>query len=406
MEKAMDMFRHVRHTWSAISVVAGASVLLLAASACGESSLSSGGADGGGDKGSVKLGLLVPLSGVYAPLGRDMRNGFELYLAQHGNKLGGKTVELVVADEGGGPDTGLPAGQKLVTRDQVAAVAGVVNSATAISLRDVVDDAKVPLIVANAGANAITGAKGSPYVYRTSFSNAAVNEAFGATVAKEVAGGKVYAMAPDYLAGQEQIAGFKKTFLAAGGRLAGEQYTPFGKTQDFQPYLSAVRRSGAKAVYAFYSGAEAVSFVKQYAQFGLAGRLPLYGPGFLTEGSVLAAQGDAALGVRTSLHYSTELDNPANKKFVADYTAKYGSSPTVFSVQSWDAATALDKALAKASGGAELAKALGEIGAFEDSPRGPWRFGPNRGPDQPFYQREVRKQGAGLINAVVGELAA
>ena len=110
------------------------------------------------------MGLLVPQSGVYAPLGRDMENGFRMYLDAKGGKLGGQAVELVVADEGGGPDTGVPAAQKLLQQDRVTTLVGIVNSAVALGVRDLVTDAKVPLIIANAGANAITGELRSDYV--------------------------------------------------------------------------------------------------------------------------------------------------------------------------------------------------------------------------------------------------
>lgn len=228
--------------------------------------------------------------------------------------------------------------------------------------------------------------------------------ALGQAVADEVKGG-VYLIAADYAAGKEMVAGFRKTFEAAGGKVAGEKYTPFGKTQDFQPYLSAIRKSGADAVYAFYAGAEAVNFVKQYKQFGLADKTALYGTGFLTEGGALAAQGKAAIGVKTSLHYSTELDTPVNKEFAAAYRAEAGKAPTVYAVQGYDTAAVLDKALAEASGdsGDALVKALGKVGSI-DSPRGAWKFDADHNPEQTYYLREVRADGDTAVNAVLGEL--
>ncbi|WP_460062198.1 ABC transporter substrate-binding protein [Streptomyces sp. YKOK-I1] len=386
--------------------VAALAVAALALSGCGSSIDQSGGAGSasGTPSENVRIGLLVPLSGVYAPLGEDMRSGFQLYLDQHDGKLGGRKVKLVTADEGEGPQTGVPAAQKLVTQDQVTAVAGVVNSATALGLRDFFDESRKPLLIANAGADDITGARKSDYVWRTSFSNGKVSAALGPTVAKKVKG-KVYLIASDYAAGKEMVAGFRKSFEAAGGKVAGEKYTPFGKTQDFQPYLSAIRESGAKAVYSFYAGAEAVNFVKQYQQFGLAKKTPLYGTGFLTEGGVLAAQGKAALGVQTSLHYSTELDNPRNKAFVKAYSEKTDKPPTVYAMQAYDTAAVLDKALAKArsDSGEDLVAALGGIGTV-DSPRGTWTFDADHNVQQKYYLREVRSSAGTIVNAVVGEL--
>ncbi|MFB4284135.1 MULTISPECIES: ABC transporter substrate-binding protein [unclassified Nonomuraea] len=387
-------------TSTAVLALTTAAVVL---AGCAGSSLDQSGGGQSGD--AVKIGLLVPLSGVYAPLGEDMRNGFQLYLDQHAGKLGNRTVEVVSADEGEGPQTGVPAAQKLVTQDQATAVVGVVNSATALGLRDFFHESKKPLLVANAGADDITGARKSAYVWRTSFANGKVAAPLGPAVAKEVKGG-VYLIAADYAAGREMVAGFRKTFEAAGGKVAGEKYTPFGKTQDFQPFLSAIRGSDAKAVYAFYAGAEAVSFVKQYQQFGLADSTPLYGTGFLTEGGVLDAQGDAAVGVKTSLHYSSELDTPRNKEFVDAYRKAYDEAPTVYAVQAYDAASVLDKALAKAPGGTgdELVKALGTVGTV-DSPRGGWSFDADHDAQQKYYLREVRSTGGTVVNAVLSELS-
>ena len=255
--------------------------------------------------GTVKIGFVAPLSGPFASLGHDMRRGFHLYLDRHEGRLGGRRVDLVDADEGAGPETGVPAVQRLVTRDRVAAVVGIVNSAVALGSRRTFVEARVPLIVATAGANALTGMQGSEFIWRTSFASADFNDAAGRWLARQppVPGG-VFLLAADFVAGREQIAGFKTAFTAGGGHIAGELYSPFGTTQDFQPYLAQVRASGAGAVYAFYAGEDAVNFVRQYRDFGLAGRIPLYGPGSLTEGPVLDAQGAAADGIITANNYS------------------------------------------------------------------------------------------------------
>jgi branched-chain amino acid transport system substrate-binding protein len=358
----------------------------------------------GADGGPVKVGLLVPQSGVYAPLGRDMENGFRMYLDAKGGKLGGREVELVVADEGGGPETGVPAAQKLLQQDRVTTLVGIVNSAVALGVRDLVNDGKVPLIIANAGANAITGEQRSDYVWRTSFTNGEVAGALGEYVARgELGDGQAFLIAPDYAAGKEATAGFRETFEAAGGQVAGTELTPFGTTTNFQPYLARIQRSGARAVYCFYAGAEAVAFVKQYQQFGLASKIPLYCSGFVTEGGVLEAQGDAALGIKGSLHYSDQLDNPANERFVAGYRDKYGEGPTVYAVQAYDAAAVLDQALANGPAGDAIVEGLKGVGEV-DSPRGPWRFTDGHGPDQVYYLRETQEQGGKIVNAVVQPL--
>jgi branched-chain amino acid transport system substrate-binding protein len=380
-----------------LTTIAAAGLTVALVAGCGSSldEDQQGAADG-----PVKVGLLVPKSGVYAPLGRDMENGFRMYLEAKGGKLGGRTVEVVVADEGGGPDTGVPAAQKLLQQDKVTTMVGIVNSAVALGVRDQVTDSKVPLIIANAGADAITGEQRSDYVWRTSFANGEIAAALGEYVAGQVKDGKVFLAAPDYTAGEEATAGFKKAFEAAGGQVAGTELTPFGTTTNFQPYLARIQRSGAEAVYCFYAGAEAVAFVKQYQQFGLADRIPLYCSGFVTEGGVLKAQGDAALGIKGSLHYSDQLDNPTNQRFVADYSAKYGDTPTVYAVQAYDAAAVLDQALAKGATGDAIVEGLKGVGEV-DSPRGPWRFTDGHGPDQVYYLRETEDQGGRIVKVKV-----
>lgn len=376
-------------------------------SACGGSSLKkdTSPSGGGGNTAPLKIGLLVPLSGVYAPLGKEMKQGWELYLSQHGGKLGGRTVETVTADEGGGPDTGVPAAQRLVQQDRVAAVVGVVNSAIALGVKDLFTEAKVPLVLSNAGANAVTKPPVSPYLWRVSFSNFQPNFAMGKYVA-QVAKGPVYTFASDYAAGREQIAGFLQSFKPANGAVAGQAFSPFGKTQDYQPFLSNAQKANPAACYAFYSGSEAALFLKQYKDFGLAGRIPLFGSGFLTEEDALGPAGAAALTVQTGLHYSTELDNPTNKKFVSDYRSKFGGNPAVFAVQTYDGALLLDKALASTKGdsaGDALSAALGKVGEL-DSPRGKFSLGEDHNPKQTVYLREVRQQGSQLVNAVLKDL--
>jgi branched-chain amino acid transport system substrate-binding protein len=387
----------------------GAAVAVLLVTGCTGGALreESAGAAGSSRGSVVKIGFIAPLSGPFATLGEDMRRGFHLYLDRHEGRLGGRKVNIVEVDEGAGPETGVPAIRRLLTRDRVVAASGIVNSSVALGALQPFIDAKVPLIVANAGANVLTGAKGSEYVWRTSFANADPNRASGRWLAQQapIPGG-VFLLAPEFVAGHEQLNGFKAAFTAGGGRIAGEQYSPFGTTQDFQPYLTQVRASGAGAVYAFYSGQDAINFVRQYRDFGLAGRIPLYGPGFLTEGPVLAAQGAAADGMVNILNYSAELDTSTNRSFVEAYEGAYDARPTSFAVQAHDAAAVLDAALAEIDGavsGPALVAALPRIGDIE-SPRGTWRFNATRNPQQHWYLRQVRREGDRFVNAVTADL--
>ena len=376
----------------------GAAGALAALPGCGKRGEPAGG-------GRIKVGLVVPQAGVYASIGADMQHGWELWLERHGGKLGKFEVTTVVADEGETPQTGVPAIQKLLQNDQVDVIVGIATSPVALGAQSIVAEAKKLLIVGNAGAGALTAAAKNPYVWRTSFTNAQIAAAMGKYLAGRADAGPVYVIAPDYKAGEEVIRGFKATFEAGGGKIAGEAKPAFAKTQDYQPFLTGIQASGARDTYCFFAGAEAVAFVKQYAQFGLSTQIPLYGTGFLTEGSVMAAQGDAALGIQTALHYSTELDTPANKEFVAAWRAKFNTAPAVYSVQTWDIANVLNRALATAPSldGDSLAKAMGSVGIIDDSPRGPWSFD-GQSPKQKFYLRKVEKRDTGYVNALVADL--
>lgn len=385
---------------------AGVTALSLVLAACGGGSLGGddGGGGGGADAGKVRVGLVIPQAGVYTPIGEDMKQAWDLWLDQHDGMMGDYEVETVVADEGETPDTGVPAVQRLITEDDVDAMVGLVNSATALGVADAITEAETPLIIANAGAEALTEDAASPYVWRSSFTNAQVAAAMGEYLAAEGIG-PVYVMAPDYAAGQEVVEGFTTAYEDGGGTIAGQALTPFGTTQDFQPFLSGVQSSGAAATFVFYAGGEAVSFVQQYADFGLKDSIPLYGSGFLTEGSVLDAQGQAAVGVRTTLHYSTEIDNEYNAEFVQAYQDAYDELPTTYAVQTYDAANVLDRALTDAAdlSGPAITEALDGLGEIDDSPRGPWSF-ENQTPKQHMYLREVTDEGGTLLNTVVEDL--
>jgi branched-chain amino acid transport system substrate-binding protein len=398
----------MRRTWSGNRLAVVACTLLVGTGCQGGALRSESKAEAASVRASVvRIGFVAPLSGPFATAGEDMRRGFRLYLDRHEGRLGGRQVNVIEVDEGAGPETGVPAIRRLLTRDRVVAAAGIVNSAVALGAHQSFIDARVPLVIATAGANALTGTKGSEYIWRTSFANADFNDAFGRWLAKQppIPGG-VFLLAAEYVAGHEQMNAFKRAFTAGGGRIAGEQYSPFGTTQDFQPYLTQVRASGAGAVYAFLAGQDGLNFVRQYREFGLAGRIPLYGPGFLVEGPVLDAQGAAAEGILNAMNYSTELDTPVNRDFVEAYETAHKARPTSFSVQAYDAAAVLDAALGKIDGsvsGPGLVAALPEIGEI-DSPRGTWRFTERRNPEQHVYLRQVQRKGDRFVNAVLADL--
>ena len=242
------------------------------------------------------MGLVVPQSGVYAALGTDMQRGWQLWLDGNGGRFGDRTVETVVADEGESPQTGVPAVQKVLQSDNVDVVVGLVNSATALGVRDLLAESRKLLIVTNAGAEDVTGKGRTPYIWRSSFTNGQVAAAMGTHLAESGFSEGVYAIAPDYAAGTEVIAAFTKAFETGGGRVVGQAKPPFGTTSDYQPFLTGIQDSGARATFCFFSGAEAITFVRQYSQFGLATSIPLYGSGLPHRGQRPAAAGRRRAG--------------------------------------------------------------------------------------------------------------
>lgn len=367
----------------------------------------SGGDSGSGDD-TVKVGLLASLSGTYEPVGTDLRNGFQLYLDTHDGKLGGREVELSVGDEGDGPPTAVPAATKLVKKDRVDVMTGIVANGSYNAVLPMLEQNKIPLVSSNGRPEL----KDVSRVWHTSF----LSKDFGNAIAqyvKDEVDGPVYAIGPDYQGGYDQVGGFTDTFAEIDGELAnpdGETtWTPFPDTTNFTPYFADIARSDAKAVYTFYAGKAAIDFVKQYAQSDIAD-LPLYASGSLTEGSILQAQGDAAEGIQSVFNYVPDLDNDANRKFVSDWTAKHDTPPTEYAMASYDAAHVLDMAIADAADKGEvnsetINEALGGLGQI-DSPRGAWEFGKkSHAPVQKWYLREVRKDGEQLSNVTVQDLA-
>ncbi|MFI6082441.1 ABC transporter substrate-binding protein [Streptomyces sp. NPDC051217] len=378
-----------------------------AAIALGLAAVTGCSSDSGAGDDTVKIGLVASLSGTYEAVGTELRKGFELYLATHDNKLGGRKAELVVADEGDGPPTAVPAATKLIKKDKVDALTGLVGGGSVNAVLPLIDQAKIPLL----GSNARPPVKDMKYVWTTSFLSDEPGKAIAPYI-KEKVDGPVYAIGPDYQGGYDELRGFTEEFKRVGGKLAnpdGEtKWTPFPKTTNFMPYFADIAKTDAKAVYCFYAGKAAIDFAKQYAQSDVAD-LPLY-TAFVTEGSVLQAQGDAAKDVYSVLNYAADLDNEANRKFAADWTAKHDTQPTTFAMASYDAAAVLDQAIADAADKGEVTPetintAIGALGQI-DSPRGAWEFGDKaHSPVQQWYLRQVRKDGDQLANVMVQDLA-
>jgi branched-chain amino acid transport system substrate-binding protein len=319
----------------------------------------------------TKVGLLLPKTGVFAALGQEIDDGFVMGLDE-----AGMTADFAITREDTEvkPPVGLAKARKLVLQDNVDVIVGIVSSGVLGAVRDFVDGAKVPLIVANAGNDDATGASCSKYIVRVSFSNSQINRPMGTWMAGQGIK-KVYTLAPDYAAGRQMIDAFTKSFTAAGGEVIGSEFTPFGKTQDFGPYLTNAKAASPDAIFVFYAGSEAISFVKQYDSFGLKQDIPLFASGFLTSPLYVNAEGPAAIGIKTSLHYVPTLDTPENKAFVDAFKAKFDRPPSEYAVQGYDAARVLVEAIKSGASDREsIATALPTVSYT--GPRGPLKIDP------------------------------
>ena len=354
----------------------------------------------------IKIGMIVPQNGVFKEFGTELDNGFSLYLQLHDGRLGGRQVTLVKADEGESADSGKAAAAKLIKEEKVLALTGVANPAAMLAMRQDIEDAKIPLIGSSASPKALQ-TLGPKYIWRTSF----VSDEPGTAIARWAAGNAGGNLA---ICGQtgpggddDDVASFAEAYKSAGGQIAGQtRVLPYG-TKDFTAMLNGVKQSGAKAMYALFSGASAIEFVKQYRNMHFPSDFKLFGTGSLTEGYVLKQQGDSARDIYTALNYSPDLDNVANRRFIADYQKAFGTVPSTFAMSSYDAAAVLDKAIADATRNLDsfqLNAAIGRLGQI-DSPRGGWQFTQTRTPLQRWYLRQVRNDGAVLSNVLTAELS-
>ncbi|WP_034388750.1 ABC transporter substrate-binding protein [Deinococcus sp. YIM 77859] len=354
----------------------------------------------------IKVGVIMPFSGVYAQLGEEGYKGFTLYLDSIGNRVAGRPIQLIREDEEADASVALRKANKLIGSDKVDILAGIVLTPSAYALSDVVEKAKVPLIVFNAAGNDLTRSRKNPYVFRVSGNAWQYNNPFGRYVADKVSK-NTFLVAADYAFGKESLADFKASYTNAGGKIAGEVYTPLGST-DFSPYLARIAAAKPQAVYAVLSGSDAVLFMKQFAQFGLNKSIKLAVFGDMTDEKFIDAVGDSVVGAISALPWAQDLPGAQNKVFTDAYKKKYpGELPGVFAQRGWDTARVIVEALKKTNGNTANKSAL--LAALRSvnfpSPRGTFRFDPvTQNVINPMYVREVVKTPQGLINKRVATL--
>ncbi|MBS0435399.1 MAG: ABC transporter substrate-binding protein [Proteobacteria bacterium] len=352
----------------------------------------------------LKVGLMLPATGTYAALGTAIENGFRLYVTEQGGKLGGREIEFVKVDDESDPAKATDNVNKLIKRDNVDVLVGTVHSGVAMAMAKVAKDTGTLLLVPNAGADAVTGPMCAPNIFRSSFSNWQPGYAMGEVVAKK--GHKnVVTITWKYAAGDESVRGFKEAFEKAGGKVVKELSLPFPNVE-FQALLTEIAASKPDAVYTFFAGGGAVKFVKDYAAAGLKKSIPLYGAGFLTDGT-LEAQGADADGLLTTLHYADSLGNARDNAFRLAYAKAFKLQPDVYAVQGYDAAQMLGIGLAAVKGDvskkAEIAAAIEK--AKIDSPRGAFSVSKSHNPVQDIYLRQVSGKENKLVSVASKSLA-
>ena len=339
----------------------------------------------------IRIGFIATFSGPGGALGQDLYYAFMLGVDHGGGKLGGQAVQVIKEDDQLKPEIGVQITQKLIEKDKVQIVTGVIFSNVMMAIHKPITDAKLFFIGSNAGPTPITGKGCSPYFFSTSWNNDSLHEPMG-KLATDLGYKRIYVLAPNYQAGKDAITGFKRYFK---GQILDEVYTQVNQP-DYAAEIAQAVAAKPDAIYVFYPGGMGINFVRQYQQAGLLGKIPLLSTATI-DGTTLPAIKEAAVGAITASPYSPDLDNPQNRKFVADFRKKYGRTPSWFAAQSYDAAQLLDSALRKVKGNLSNAQAFRAALKAADfkSVTGPFRFNTNHFPIRNYYRVDVVRDASG-----------
>ena len=351
---------------------------------------------------TLKVGFMVTLSGGGGVIGKPMKQAFELGLEHVGGKIGGMDTEVIYGDDQRKPDVGKQIVNKMIKRDKVHFVTGIIwsNILAAVYKSTIRQD--VFLISSNAGWSGAAGKGCNKNFFNVSFQNDVMPEGMGKFL-QEKGVKSVYTLSPNYQAGKDMIKGFKRYYK---GKVVKEVFTKLGQ-KDYQAEISALRAAKPESVFIFLPGGMGINFVKQYAQAGLVNKIPLY-TAYTVDGLTLPALKDAALGIWGAQHWTPDLNNSVNRKFVSAYKAKYGKYPAFYAAQAYDTVMFLDHAIRKAGGIKDRAKlrAAMRVGDFP-TVRGNFKFNNNHFPVQNIYSREAIRNDAGeYVNKTRGVILA
>lgn len=351
----------------------------------------------------IKVGIANDLSGPFAALGAEARDGFNLAIKQLGGKLGGQPAEFLQTDMGGNPDQARQLVNRYIQRDKIDFFTGPIGSNVALAVGPTLFAAKIPYLSNNPGPSQFAGAQCNDYWFGVSYQNDAFHEAAG-KVAADRGFKNMVIMAPDYPAGKDALTGFKRGYNAA---VAQEVYTKLGQI-DYAAELAQLRDAKPEAVYIFLPGGMGINFIKQFVSAGLNKSIKLVGPGFSADEDVIRAVGDPMLGMFNTAQWAHDLDNAQNKKFVEAFRKEYKDRiPSVYAAQAYDVIMAIDAAVKATNGNvADRAAVLAALKKADfASVRGPFTYGINNFPIQPYYVRVIEKNAAGQItNKLVGKV--
>ncbi len=349
----------------------------------------------------VKIGLITTLSGPGGYLGADIRDGFQLAVEMEGGKLGGVPVQVLVEDDGFKPGQGKQIADKFLKNENIKLFTGIVFSNIVNATIPDILDAGAIYVSPNAAPSNFSGKDCNRNYYVVSWQNDSLHESAGQN-ATNLGYKKAFILAPNYQAGKDALAGFKRYFK---GEIAGELYTRLDQT-DYAPEMAQIRAAQPDVVFQFHPGGLGISFMRQYQQAGLLGTIPMVVAAPSMDTTILKAIGDAAIGVNVSSQWNLDFENDANKKFVAAWQKKFGAErlPTFYASQGYDTALAIGAGLKGVNGD------LGNTDAFRTamlkadfhSVRGAFKFGNNQHPIQDRYALRVEKgpDGKPLIKTV------
>ncbi len=351
----------------------------------------------------IKVGIANDLSGPFAALGAEARDGFNLAIKQLGNKLGGHPAEFLQTDMGGNPDQAKQLVTRYIQRDKIDFFTGPIGSNVALAVGPALFAAKIPYLSNNPGPSQFAGAQCNDYWFGLSYQNDAFHEAAG-KVAADRGFKKMVIIAPDYPAGKDALNGFKRGYKTAVNQ---EVYTKLGQI-DYAAELAQLREAKPDAVYIFLPGGMGINFIKQFVSAGLNQNIKLVGPGFSADEDVIQAVGEPMIGMFNTAQWAFDLDNAQNKKFVESFRKEYNNrNPSVYAAQAYDVIMAIDAA-AKATGGkvSDRAAVLAALKKADfASVRGEFKYGANNFPIQAYYARVIEKGGDGRItNKLVGKV--